>query len=173
MMFLRKLSSRIARPVMPDDQESEYLPTQAVADFLATEGKVPLDGILYPSVQVDGAGLNVVLFHKASRCKKLDIPEGTESSAHTYTSTEDGPEPDYCVFEWVPPEKDTSEDDKPFDPFDPVHLRSPGLSDYDDRMETLAVNLDSVTVHIVNAVQFRTDDFKVRRHRSPKGEPDF
>lgn len=172
MMFLRKLSSRIARPVMPDDQESEYLPTQAVADFLATEGKVPLDGILYPSVQVDGAGLNVVLFHKASRCKELDIPDGTEISTHTYMSSEDGPEPDYTVYEEVPPEKEPKKD-KSFSPFEMAQLPWPDLSDYDDRPETLAVRADSMTVHIVNAVKFSTANFKVRRHRSQKVDPDF
>lgn len=33
MMFLTKLSGRISRPVMPDDQDNEYLATQAVADY--------------------------------------------------------------------------------------------------------------------------------------------
>jgi hypothetical protein len=35
--FLEGLSDRISAPVMPDDEPLEYLPTQAVADFLATE----------------------------------------------------------------------------------------------------------------------------------------
>ncbi|MCB2401972.1 RES family NAD+ phosphorylase [Rhizobium ruizarguesonis] len=51
-----------SRPVMPDDQEFDYLPTQAVADFLATETVTPLDGIIFPSVQVAGGKQNVVLF---------------------------------------------------------------------------------------------------------------
>ena len=172
MMFLRKLSSRIAHPVMPDDQEFEYLPTQAVADFLATEGKVPLDGILFPSVQTNGAGLNVVLFHKASRCKELDIPDGTEIRAHTYMRSEDGPEPDYMVHEEVPPEKEKGKDN-PFGPFEMAHLPWSDLSDYDDRPETLAVKADSMTVHIVNAVKFSTDNFEVRRHRSQKVDSGF
>ena len=85
MMFLRTLSNRMARPVMPDDQEMEYLPTQAIADYLSTEGQVPLDGILFPSVQVGGNGSNVVLFHKASRSEVLDIPKGTEIRSRTYS----------------------------------------------------------------------------------------
>ena len=35
--FLSDLSHRIAVPVMPDDEAFVYLPTQAVADFLASE----------------------------------------------------------------------------------------------------------------------------------------
>ncbi|MFK4535162.1 hypothetical protein ABIA00_003345 [Bradyrhizobium ottawaense] len=53
-MFLRTLSARITRPVMPDDEHFEYLATQAVADFLATESSVPIDGIIFPSVQAAG-----------------------------------------------------------------------------------------------------------------------
>jgi len=83
--FLRSLSDRMARPVMPDDRTLDYLPTQAIADFLANALDPPLDGILYPSVQVgfpanSGAllasrriGRNVVLFHKAARVQPFDI----------------------------------------------------------------------------------------------------
>ena len=46
--FLRGLSQRISKPVMPNDQPLEYLPTQAIADFLATADcpPLPLDGIV-------------------------------------------------------------------------------------------------------------------------------
>jgi hypothetical protein len=70
MAFLRSLSDRMARPVIPDDQDFEYLPTQAATDFLASNTTVPLDGIVFPSVQVDGKGRNVILFHKASRVEE-------------------------------------------------------------------------------------------------------
>jgi hypothetical protein len=49
--FLEGLSDRISAPVLPDDEPLEYLPTQALADFLATEMNPPLDGIIYRSVQ--------------------------------------------------------------------------------------------------------------------------
>ena len=66
-MFLRFLSQNMTRPVMPDEEALEYLPTQAVADFLATQQKPAIDGIVFPSVQAGGDDLNVVLFHKAAR----------------------------------------------------------------------------------------------------------
>lgn len=88
MMFLRTLSGRMSRPVMPDDQEMEYLPTQAIADYLSTGGQASLDGILFPSVQVGGNGVNAVLFHKASRCEEFEIPDGTEIRARTYSMYE-------------------------------------------------------------------------------------
>ena len=71
-MFLRSLSGRITRPVMPDDEALDYLATQAVADFLATATSAPLDGIIFPSAQSAGDVLNVVLFHRAARIESLE-----------------------------------------------------------------------------------------------------
>jgi hypothetical protein len=52
--FLRGLSWLVSKPVMPEDQPRDYLPTQAVADFLGTAANPPLDGMIYPSVQFAG-----------------------------------------------------------------------------------------------------------------------
>ncbi|PSK84041.1 RES domain-containing protein [Limimaricola soesokkakensis] len=177
MMFLRTLSRRMSRPVLPDDQEMEYLPTQAIADYLATEGQVPLDGILFPSVQVGGNGVNAVLFHKASRCGELEIPGGTEITARTYSNYEDGPEPDFSVSEEVPPVGDNEQEDT-----DEGRQRSPfelPLGDWGDRLNadpretTLRIDTNSLRVHKVNAVQIETHSHSVRRHRFEKRESPF
>jgi len=77
--FLRRLGERISKPVMPGSQILDYLPTQAMADFLATAADPPLDGIIYRSVQdghlerdrriFGGSGYkrNVILFQRAAR----------------------------------------------------------------------------------------------------------
>jgi hypothetical protein len=134
--FLRGLSRRISRPVMPDNQPLDFVPTQAIADFLANWGRPPLDGIIYPSVQI---GLsrpvlgrsrdmrNVVLFQRAARVQELDIPTGTEISVSNGDLTsfgdlvsffsivlDDGPDATYEVSEEVPspaPPPDPSEQD--------------------------------------------------------------
>lgn len=64
--FLRSLGQRMTRSVMPDDEGLDYLPTQAVSDFLATTNDPLLDGIIFKSAQVEN-GYNVVLFHEAAR----------------------------------------------------------------------------------------------------------
>jgi hypothetical protein len=176
MMFLRTLSRRMSRPVMPDDQEMEYLPTQAIADYLSTEGQVPLDGILFPSVQVGGNGVNAVLFHKASRCEELEIPDGTEIAARTYSMYEDGPEPDFSVSETVPPaEDDSAEGDKDNNrsPFDFLANDWDEWFDGDPREMTLRINVESLCVHEVNAIQIDTQSHSVRRHRFEKRDDDF
>lgn len=171
--FMGRLSDRITMPVMPDDEPTEYLITQMIADYLARQPEPALDGILFPSVQSPDDHRNVVLFHHASRVQHLDIPEGTELSARQYDSTEDGDEPDYRVWEEVPaaPEK-TEEPDNMFGffPFiDPARFDP----NEDAREVTLAVLTDSISAHHITGVKFGTNDFDVSRHRMERRERKF
>jgi hypothetical protein len=176
-MFLRSLSARITRPVMPDDEHFEYLATQAVADFLATESSVPIDGIIFPSVQAAGDVLNVVLFHKAARVEALALPKGTKITARTGHVEEEDWEENYEVIEEVPPAPEglTAETTpKPGWPdFAALAAMPWGPHDLDWRDASLRVVLDSVTVHQVRRVEFKTDEFVVTRRRWEKRKPDF
>lgn len=176
-MFLRTLTDRITRPVMPDDEHFEYLATQAIADFLATESSVPVDGIIFPSVQAVGDVLNVVLFHKAARVEALALPKGTEIKARTGHMEEEGWEDDYEVIEEVPaaPEEPAAET-KPepgWPDFAALAAMPRESQDPDWRDVSLRVVIDSVTVHQVRGVEFETDEFIVTRRRWQKHEPDF
>lgn len=64
--FLRSLTEHMTRPVMPDNEAMDYLPTQATADSLSTGSELELDGILFSSVQAESQGKNVLLFHEAA-----------------------------------------------------------------------------------------------------------
>lgn len=173
-MFLRSLSQRITRPVMPDDEALDYLPTQAVADFLATEAEVPLDGILYPSVQTAGNALNYVLFHMAARVNPLSIPDGTEISADTGWMGEDGWEINYSVTEEVPPQAEPKGNTASEWPTLDAFISTPyEHADYDDRLYTLCLAPDTVTAHIVQRVQVDTEHHSVYRHRRAKTPRDF
>jgi hypothetical protein len=151
---------------MPDDETFEYLATQAIADFLATENDPPLDGIVFPSVQAAGEALNFVLFHKAARVEEIELPKGTVLNSTLGYMTEDGWEVDYTVIEEVPPNKGNPEKLQP-----PFFTLPTGFevdlyrSNRDARPFTLKVDLESVRVHIVEAVQFKTSEHSVRRHR--------
>ena len=169
--FLKSLSGRITQPVMPDDEPFEYLATQAIADFLATESSVPIDGIIFPSVQVAGDVLNVVLFHKAARVEAMDIPKGTEISARTGQFGEDGWEEDYSVIEEVPPtpeEGEKKEKASEWPDFAALDAMPWAKVDPDPREPGLRVMPDSIRVHRIEGVVFKTDDHRVRRHRWEK-----
>lgn len=172
MMFLRSLSDRMARAVMPDDQVSEYLTTQAIADYLATEGKVLLDGILFPSVQA-GGGLNAVLFFKASRCEEFQIPVGTELSASTVQDSSDGMERDYTVIERLrkakPVEAECPTRAELFD----FEWEASLPASSDQREITLRIDTAQIEVHIVEAAKFETLSHPVLRYRWGEEEHDF
>lgn len=178
-MFLGRLSDRITMPVMPDDEPTEYLITQAIADYLARCPAPGLDGILFRSVQRPGEHQNVVLFNHASKVTELELPEGTEVSARQYGETEDGPEPDYLVWEETPPEPEAAadEEEEEHDFFGlNAMLERPDFAssvDTDIREDFLRVDTGQVSVHHVQGVTFDVEEFEVRRHRSEKRELPF
>lgn len=170
--FLRSLGERMTRPVMPEDEALDYLATQAVADFLATENDPVLDGIIYRSVQVKG-GRNVVLFHNSARVAALDFPKDSEIRAHSYSDTEDGPELDYQVWETVPPPATLASTEDAYFMFAPLLSNQPDSVEWDGRENSLSVDTKSVQVHWIEWVSFRSTCHSVVRHRVEKrGGPD-
>ncbi|WP_223507883.1 RES family NAD+ phosphorylase [Pseudomonas sp. BF-B-25] len=163
--FLRSVGKRMTRAVMPDDQALDYLATQAIADFLATENEPALDGIIFQSAQAK-EGCNVVLFHKASKVEPIPIPEGAKVSATSGYHDEEGYEVDYSVLEKVTKElgMDNNVECKhrldELLPFEPTYFLSPV-----PRGNTLSVEPLSVEVHFVEWVQVSCTSFSVSRHR--------
>lgn len=176
MRFLRSLINRISRAVMPNDEAAEYLPTQAIADFLATKNDTLLDGIIFPSVQSGEPGVNVGLFHKAAKVKFFDIPRGTEITARTFDQDEDGPYPDYSVYVETPPPIET-EKSKPEvrDASSLFEFEWDDLPEQnDDRREiTLKLPEDALWVHRVESVKINSEKHKVQRRRRIKPDPEF
>ena len=164
--FLEWLSRRITLPIMPDDEPYDYLPTQAIADFLATNADPLLHGILYPSVQGSEGQSNIVLFHKAARVQPLDIPTGTEISARLYDETKDGVEVSYWVSEQIPPPSPRSEPESHDFPFLSEPLDEP--LDIDSRECSLRLDVSSLEVHHVTGIEFRSESYTVHRHRYEK-----
>jgi len=171
--FLRTLGERITRPVMPDDEDFDYLATQAVADFLATENEPRLDGIIFGSAQ-SKTGRNVVLFHEAARVDEMQFPLGTEIEARTGYGTEGGWEIDYDVSEAVPKPKAPA---PPSDDGDLLAFISPPhmvcREDRDFREAALRVDAGAVEVHHVEWVKVNSTSFPVSRHRHEKWEQKF
>lgn len=163
--FLGRLSARMTMPVMPDDEPTEYLITQMIADFLAQMGKTKIDGMLYRSVQCDGEHKNVVLFNHASRVAEWDIPPGTHIEAQTFEMDDDGGSVNYWVSERVPvstePEKQGA---KPFF-WDLLPIAPIGSGSLDARAQTLSLDATSLRIHHIRAVTIQTDEYVVHRHR--------
>jgi hypothetical protein len=166
--FLEWVSRRIMMPVMPDDEAYEYLPTQVVSDFLATNADPLLDGVIYPSVQGAERKPNVVLFHKAARVQPLELPDGIEISASLNHWTDDGLETDYWVWEEVP--------SPPAENHEGLTVRTVSLRERDvedQRGFSLRIDLSSLRVHHIVGINFATEAFRVSRHRMPRRDPKF
>jgi hypothetical protein len=153
LAFLRSLGGRLSRPVMPDDEAFEYLITQVVADYLASQPSPGLDGIIFSSAQA-GSGRNVALFHHASFVQPKDDPP--EDAVTVYGAWGDA-NPLSGPAVWVDRErakKETGSMKAAVDLF---------LDDLDGPTEalevpipTLQLDLESVAIHEVARVQVET-----------------
>ncbi len=162
--FLESLSRRMTLPVMPDDEPFEYLVTQAIADYLATEAN--LDGMIYPSAQLGDANANVVLFHRASSVEPFRLAEGSEVSVQLDHQTEDGPEIDYRVWEKVPLEAPSPPALET--PQGPLEIPNVNWDEEPYRPPVLRLDLASLQVHHVSNVKVIAKVHPVSRHRLSK-----
>lgn len=162
VFFLGELSQKLTRPIMPDDEIFEYLPTQAIADFLATEPLFNFDGIIFPSAQVQGIHANVVLFNKASRVKEIDLPEGTDSVVKLEDWDGQASNRSYQVIEWLPLR---SKEEPKNTLFEDLYGYPPLKIDPDKRPVTLEINLDSLIIHTINSVKVNSNRHAVPRFR--------
>lgn len=147
--FLRRLSERMVLPVVPKDQEKNYLVTQVVADYLAMHPNASIDGIIYPSVQsgqdnVSEEHENVVLFHKAATAIGADNDVST-AEAELFEYDEDGPGEFFRPKIFFRPVK----------PQYPFQL--PGFRP----KPALQLVADSIVIHRVLSVRIRTEPTEV------------
>jgi hypothetical protein len=169
--FLGHLSATMVAPVMPDDEAFEYLPTQVVCDFLASQKELSLDGIIYKSVQAGYSAKNIVLFHHASRVKEIIVPEGADISVSCSQVSDDEDDVEYAVSVELPPEG-AAPSKQPLSPHNITqqyenYIREMRRSS-ENRELTLNLDLDSLEVHEVHAVSFTTTEVKVNRHTFPR-----
>lgn len=161
--FLRSLSRRLTRPVMPNDEIFEYLPTQAIADFLATENEPLLDGIAFPSVQVSSNGLNVVLFHKAARVELFDIPEESKFKVIACGDPEDDWGKEYTVYQ-LSQEIKTDKNERIQDSQPSAFLEDESSGpELDIRETALKIDMDSIEMHFIKGVSFDIKSRGVKR----------
>lgn len=164
--FLQSFAQQMTRTVLPTHEALDYLPTQAVADFLASSDTPPLDGIIFPSVQSGYVGKNVVLFHKASRVLELDIPDGTSIEAETWQMYNEGPERQYSVTETVP--KPVEEVEKAEKALDPWEIDDWPIQGGEVRDPSLLMITAELEVRIIERICYQTEDHKVDRSRDTR-----
>lgn len=165
--FLARLSERMTLPVMPDDEPSEYLVTQAIAEYLAAKAR--LDGVMYPSAQVGNRNSNVMLFHHCSRVAPNELPKDIKIHVSLPYETEGGFERSYHVSEILPLGETTPEVQELPRVKDRLELGNfPSSFEAhvpDDRPATLKLELTSLQVHHVVRVEVIAESNDVSRDR--------
>lgn len=80
--FLEAFAAEIAIPVHPLDENLGYLPTQAVAEYLAQRKDLKLDGLIFASTQTGRPAANVVLFQDAAHVEPMTHKHKVEWREH-------------------------------------------------------------------------------------------
>ena len=183
--FLEHLVREVSMPIMPQDEAFEYLPTQVVAEFLASRTP-PLDGIVFRSTQTGRAGRNIVLFNHACGVERSDLPDGTEVEVFVPRAHADEDDDDLgsiSVRESISPESAGDETVSPARTSSASPM-SAALSVFQwddpergapddapsDEEPTLRLDDDSVAVWKIRGVQYQYSCRKVRRTRQTKGD---
>jgi RES domain-containing protein len=156
--FLQSLSQKMTAPVLPDAEIFEYLPTQVIAEYLASQMKPELDGILYPSAQTKTGKNNVVLFHESSLVERFEISDDTAIFVETELQTADGFEPEYWVFQRTAPKVEATSATGPF-----AAEMSQKVRSGDGRIPALRIDFSSVEVHHIESVVYKHSDYQVHR----------
>ncbi len=179
-VFLSRLVNEIKQPVTPAREEREYLATQVVAEYLALVIDPQLDGVIFPSSQIDGDGENVVLFPRASRVEPDSTPVGTTFRFGLGTHSDFDFEGIVTVWE-IPP---TPTEEGPRE--EPASGPSPISSDFFESPEndedreffgppretTLRMDLNGIQVWEITGVTYARDERRVKRRRENEEEED-
>ena len=176
---LWSLVREICRPVMPQDEAFEYLPSQVVAEYLANKLDLRLDGIIYRSSQT-GCGRNVVLFNSACGVEPDDLPEGTEVKVDIhydkYDEDDDERDDGYIrVSEIVPSTHSTpprNDDTALWDAllFSTIWDDNEGEEFPTYSEPTLRIDMKSIFVLDIKSVRYDYHSREIFRHRRVKSE---
>lgn len=168
--FLARLVRIMSRPVMPNDEDFQYLPTQAVAEYLSEKIEPKLDGLIFPSTQRDGKGENVVLFRRAVGVE-TDGTDELKSEINFGWATEDDEDRDITV--WTKPKRKaerkkwstyrTEIDLGQLEHEPPVSEGEPALR----------LDLENIEIRDIKSVEYRADKRRVRRHKETKRKLPF
>jgi len=101
--FFKYLIAELIKPVMPGTEDTEYLPTQYLADYLANKDGLNIDGIIFHSSQTGRPAKNVVLFNKSCKVEEYDIPLRTKIDVCFFCGIPDEDPDEITIYEQLPP----------------------------------------------------------------------
>lgn len=164
--FLEKLVYEIQMPILPSDTNLEYLPTQAVAEFLSKK----VDGIIYSSSQTKNNEKNIVLFNNASRVKAepREKHEKVERSVTIFMNSSEEDDTSITIFEEVSKDEEAQNG---------LNFLDPIYDDYDyqmdHRLESIELDIKNITIQEIHSINYETKDRQFNVHRTTKRESEW
>jgi len=165
--FLNTLARRISKPVVPNAEPLEYIATQAISEFLATEVSPCFDGVIFPSVQSSNESKNVVLFHHAARVLEMeDVIQGS-SDVELGLDDDDEYSRGYSVFAKTKPEAAIREGQDVGDGLNEWLADNQIVSRCDNRTAKLEVDRSTLIVHVIGSVEYTAVENEVSWYDRP------
>lgn len=163
--FLKHLVGELTKPVMPDEETFEYLPTQVTAEYLAEKVNPKLDGIMFNSSQSLDQGQNIILFQNSCKVEPYKLPTGTTVSIqYLWGTEEEGEDGDggFVVYEELPDKSQR----KPSESANETESQDDLLGDRDITLR-LDVNND-INVKVITGAKYQSREIYTSRHRAEK-----
>ncbi|MBY5392355.1 RES domain-containing protein [Rhizobium leguminosarum] len=182
--FFKRLVAEISRPVMPRDEESEYLVTQAVSEFLASSVEPSLDGIIFNSAQTDHEGRNIVLFNHACAVEPYELPPGTDVRVNLGWASDDDYDDSISIWEETPrskPPRKAHQTPVPKPGGNAVNFAEILGRTHDRTIDEfgpasepfLRLLIDEISIFRIRAVKYDRPQRRLSRHRHQQGDHDI
>ena len=175
--FLRRLVDIMSRPILPSDEDYNYLPTQAAAEYLSEKMDPQIDGLIFPSSQCGGNGENVVLFRRTSSVER-DGSDELEMKVKFGRSYSDEEDTSLNISLLTRKKRKQTKMEKKrqklaghYKEWSNSGRSQTSWIDIEENLEekpTLRVDLDSFEVRNIQAVRYETKTHRVRRKQLEK-----
>ena len=168
--FFGWLTNEISRPVLPDEEASEYIPFQALAEYLGNKVEGGLDGIIYRSSQTMGQGRNVVLFNHSSGVDPKDKAQDADFYVRIYQLPTDVEGTRKLSISLTPKDSPQEEEETP-KPVKrkPVHLDFSGVMHekfLEPHLPTLRLDVESLAVYSIEGIEYSFSRSSVHKSTS-------
>jgi len=161
--FFQHLVGELTKPVMPEEENFEYLPTQIVSEYLAEKVKPNLDGIIFDSSQAQNKEQNIILFHNSCAVEPYIMPTGTNVSVNYGWSTEDDYDDSITVYEEYTKNISNNNQSERMDKME-YHEDY-----YNDRESILRLNVnEDISVWVIKRAVYESSQRYVSRYRHEK-----
>jgi hypothetical protein len=157
--FIRRFHDEIRKPVIPDHEQLDNLPTQFVCEYLWSQISPRFDGLVYGSAQLSEGANNIVLFPHALEVEgyREEIEDKT-LQMHSFRAFEDeGEFDDPSMLEELLISESERDDIKP---------------SASSSQATLRLLVNEIEISHVDAIKYEVTDRRIRRlNKSDRIDP--